>query len=113
MEEVQRLAAIPHTVVVSCELGLGLDYLIEQLWEHLSLLRIYTKRRGVMPDFADALIVRSGATVEHVCHALHRELASIFKYAMVWGASAKHQPQKVGLTHEVCDEDVIQIVKKK
>lgn len=84
MEEVRRLAEVPHTVVVSCELNLGLDWLVEQIWQHLGLLRLYTKKRGAMPDFSDALIVRSNATVEHVCHVLHRQLADIFKHAHIW-----------------------------
>lgn len=32
--------------------------------------------------------------------------------ALVWGSSVKHQPQKVGKDHLLCDEDVVQIVKK-
>lgn len=32
--------------------------------------------------------------------------------ALVWGASVKHQPQKVGKDHTLQDEDVVQIVKK-
>lgn len=32
--------------------------------------------------------------------------------ALVWGASVKHQPQKVGIEHVLNDEDVVQIVKK-
>ena len=34
-------------------------------------------------------------------------------YALVWGVSAKHYPQRCGLTHELEDEDVVQLVKKK
>lgn len=43
---------------------------------------------------------------------IHRDLWKQFKYALVWGRSAKHCPQKVGLAHELQDEDVIQILKK-
>jgi uncharacterized protein len=36
-----------------------------------------------------------------------------FKYALVWGLSSKHYPQRCGLSHQLADEDVVQIVKKK
>jgi ribosome-interacting GTPase 1 len=32
--------------------------------------------------------------------------------ALVWGSSVKHQPQRVGKEHLLCDEDVVQIIKK-
>lgn len=51
---------------------LNLDYLLEVLWEYLSLIRVYTKKPGQPPDFSDGLILRRGVTVEHVCHAIHR-----------------------------------------
>lgn len=35
-----------------------------------------------------------------------------FISAYVWGASVKHNPQKVGKEHVLMDEDVVQIVKK-
>ena len=35
-----------------------------------------------------------------------------FKYALVWGSSAKHRPQRVGKEHVLEDEDIVQIVKK-
>ena len=51
IEEVDRLARMDNTVVVSCEVGLGLDYLVHQIWFHLDLIRVYTKKRGQRPDF--------------------------------------------------------------
>ena len=51
-------------------------------------------------------------TVETFCNRLHRDIAKNFKYAWVWGRSVKHQPMKVGLSHQLLDEDIVQIVKK-
>lgn len=32
-----------------------------------------------------------------------------FKYALVWGTSSKHYPQRCGLSHPLEDEDVVQV----
>ncbi|KAK9739281.1 50S ribosome-binding GTPase [Popillia japonica] len=112
IEEVDRIARQSYSVVVSCNMKLNLDYLLETLWEYLRLIRVYTKKPGQPPDFADGLILRKGVTVEHVCHAIHRSLAQAFKYALVWGTSTKYSPQRVGANHIMHDEDVIQVVKK-
>lgn len=113
MEELDRLAREPNTVVVSCEANLNLEHLKDRIWESLDLIRIYTKRRGEYPDFSDGIVMRRNSNIEHVCHNIHRSLPDVFKYALVWGVSAKHQPQKMGLQNPVADEDVIQIIKKK
>ena len=112
LEEVDRLARGEHNVVISCNMKLNLEYLLDVLWEHLDLLRVYTKKPGQPPDFEDGIILRNGATVSHVCHAIHRTLAENCKYALVWGKSTKFSPQRVGVSHTMADEDVIQIVKK-
>ncbi|QKX60904.1 uncharacterized protein TRUGW13939_08050 [Talaromyces rugulosus] len=107
-----KLAREPHTEVMSCELDLGISDVVDRVWKELRLIRIYTKRKGIDPDFGDALIVRSNSTIEDVCDAIHRTLKDTFKYALVWGASARHIPQRVGLSHPVCDEDVVSIIAK-
>ena len=116
---------------------LNLEYLVEALWGHLNMVRIYTKKPGCPPDFSDPIILRNGANVKHVCHTIHRTLPDVFKYALVWvntkklfiskdsnqyfyfilpflfqGTSTKFNPQRVGFAHIVEDEDVIQVVKK-
>ncbi|KAL0640440.1 Ribosome-interacting GTPase 2 [Maublancomyces gigas] len=112
MEFLDQLAHEDHTVVMSCELDLGINDVVDRAWKELNLMRIYTKRKGVEPNFSEALIVRQDSTVEDVCDQVHRTLKESFKYALVWGASARHVPQRVGLGHVVADEDVITIVTK-
>ncbi|XP_070579499.1 developmentally-regulated GTP-binding protein 2-like [Ptychodera flava] len=112
IEEVDRIAHQPHCIVISCEMKLNLDYLIDMIWEYLALIRVYTKKRGDHPDLEAGLILRRNSTVEHVCHAIHRSIVEVFKYALVWGTSVKYSPQRVGLQHVMHHEDVIQVIKK-
>ncbi|KAJ1857749.1 Ribosome-interacting GTPase 2 [Coemansia sp. RSA 2131] len=112
IEEVDRIAREDHTIVVSIEKDMNMDAFKESIWRSLDLLQVYTKRHSEYPDFSDGLILRTGATVEEACRAVHKSLLDTFKYALVWGKSAKHNPQRVGLSHPLCNEDVIEIVRK-
>lgn len=114
LEEVDRIAREPNTVVMSCELGLGVHDVVEEIWYRLNLIRMYTKKRGEAPDFKEPLVVRAGSLIENVCDSIHRDLREQFKYALVWGSSSKFgiAPQKCGLNHKVNDQDVVTIVSK-
>ncbi|KAF8488185.1 P-loop containing nucleoside triphosphate hydrolase protein, partial [Gautieria morchelliformis] len=110
LEQVDKLAREDYSVVISCEMGLNLDGLLERIWEELGLVKVYTKKRGDHPDLSDPICLRKGATITDVCNGIHRSLATNFRYALVWcGRSSKFAPhaQKVGLTHLVQDEDVV------
>ena len=50
IEEVDKLAREPHSVVISVHAKLNLDYMLAKMWEHMGLIRIYTKKRGMAPD---------------------------------------------------------------
>lgn len=61
---------------------------------------MFTKKTGHKPDFADPVVLssgRGGVTAQHLCDQLHATLAKQFKYALVWGTSAKHYPQRCAL----------------
>ena len=48
------------------------------------MIRVITKKPGCAPDFDDAIVLRNGVTVKHVCHAIHRSIPELLKYALVW-----------------------------
>ena len=76
-------------------------------------MRIYTKPKGQIPDYeAPVIVPRTQSTVEGFCNRIHKALVKEMKYALVWGTSVKHNPQKVGKDHQLNDEDVVQIVKR-
>lgn len=112
-EELTLLGKLPHIVPISGMLGWNLEALKEKIWEYLKLIRLYTKPRGQAPDYQFPVVIRQDkATVEGFCNRIHRKIMDQFKYAVVWGTSVKHNPQRVGKDHVLADEDVVQIVKR-
>ncbi|KCV72710.1 developmentally-regulated GTP-binding protein 1 [Fonticula alba] len=114
IEELEILTTkTDHVVPISAHHEWNFDELLDKAWDYLNLKRIYTKPRGQLPDYSAPVVIKaSKSTVEDFCNAIHKGLARDFKYAWVWGSSAKHNPQKVGIDHVLHDEDVVQIVKK-
>lgn len=107
IEELDLLYRIPHACPISSEHGWNLDELLEQMWEHLNLRRVYTRPKGQLPDYSAPVVLRSTAcTVEDFCNSIHKTIVETFKIAIVYGKSVRHQPQRVGLSHELADEDI-------
>ncbi|TPX11168.1 uncharacterized protein E0L32_000986 [Thyridium curvatum] len=107
IEELDLLYRIPNSVPISSEHGWNVDELMEAMWEKLKLVRVYTKPKGRMPDYSAPVVLRSTkCTVEDFCNAIHRSILEQFKNAVVYGRSVKHQPQRVGLSHQLADEDI-------
>ena len=108
----QFLKAIPYGFVpLSAEKNQGVEELKEKIWEKLQLIRIYTKRRNEDAD-STPMMMRAGSNVGDACERLHRDLKKLFRYAQVWGPSAKFPGQKAGLDHVLQDGDVICVYKR-
>lgn len=97
-------------LLISAETGQGLDELRSRIYESLDLIRVLLKPRSGEPDRDDPLILRKGSTVGDAAKRIHRDLAEGFRWARVWGPSAKHEGQQVGVDHELCDGDALTIV---
>jgi ribosome-interacting GTPase 1 len=101
----RKLKAIP----ISAEKGKGIEKVKERIFDTLSFIRIYMKEVGKKPDLDIPLIVKSPATIRTVCEKIHKDFVKKFKYARVWGKSAKFPGQKKSLHHSVQDEDIVEI----
>ncbi len=96
-------------ISISASEGVGLEKLRIVVFSELKLTRIYMKPVGGKPDFDEPLILKKGQTVENACRNLHRDFKRKFRYAQIFGKSAKHPGQKVGLDHVLEDEDILTI----
>ncbi len=60
IEELDLLYRIPNACPISSEHGWNVDELMEQMWEKLKLVRVYTKPKGKLPDYTSPVVLRSG-----------------------------------------------------
>jgi ribosome-interacting GTPase 1 len=98
-------------VPISADAGVNVDALKEAIYQRLDFIRVYMRPKGGETDFVEPMIMKNGSRVNDVCNKIHRNMAKNFRYGLVWGKSAKFDGQKVGLDHELEDEDVLTIVK--
>ncbi|MCX8173419.1 MAG: GTP-binding protein [Thermoplasmata archaeon] len=97
-------------IPISSEREINLEILKEKIYSALEFIRIYMKPQGGDVDYREPLILRKGADVEDVCNAIHRDFKNRFRYACVWGKSARHPGQRVGLNHKLEDEDILTLI---
>ena len=99
-------------VPISADGNINVDALKESIYKKLDFIRIYMRPKNQETDYKEPMIMRRGCTVEDVCNKIHRNMVKDFRFAHIWGKSAKFDGQKVGLDHALIDEDVLNIVKK-
>lgn len=108
----KKVKLVVPFVPISAEKNNGIDKLKEEIHKKLDFIKIFTKRKGELADLNEPMIVKKGIGIRDVCAALHRDLVKEFRYALIWGRSAKHPGQRVGIDHILQDGDIVQIVKK-
>ena len=99
-------------VMASALEEVGIDEISEAVFQALGVIRVYTKSPRVkLEEFEreKPLVLPMGSTVMRAAHELHNELGSGLKYAVLWGASGKFEAQRVGRSHELADQDVIEL----
>jgi small GTP-binding protein len=92
-------------IPISADRNFNIDRLKDALYKKLGVIRVFTRSRFEDEDDVP-LIVRAGTTVLEACAQIHRDLKEDFKFAKVWGPSAKHPGQRVGASHVLKDGDV-------
>ena len=99
-------------IPIAADAAVNIDALKEEIYNKLDFIRIYMREKGKDTDYKEPMIMQNGASVEDVCNRIHRSVVRNFRYAQIWGRSAKFGGQKVGIDHMLIDEDVITITKK-
>jgi uncharacterized protein len=102
-----------HALAISADRELNLDTLKDAIYDTLGFINIYLKPQGEQADLDEPMIMREGCDIGDVCDRLHKDFRRKFRYARIWGDSAKHAGQRVGLDHGLLDGDIVTIIIQK
>lgn len=110
-EELERIKEIASPdICLSAEKRIGTDALKGAIYKKLEFIRIFCKEAGRKADMNVPLIMRKGNTLRDVCLKLHKDFISKFRFARVWGRSAKFEGMVVRrLEHALEDDDIVEI----
>ena len=98
-------------ILTSAQQNENIDALRQKIFDELTLMRIYLKQPRKKADLEEPMIIAQGSTLKDLCQKIHRDFVTKFRYALIWGTSAKHSGQRfLRLDHVLLDEDIVQIV---
>jgi hypothetical protein len=100
-------------IPISADKEIGIDELKEDIYNALDFMSVFMKPQGKPADMKEPMVVKTGSTVGMICEIIHRDFRRKFRYATVWGKSAKFPGQMVSIDHELMDGDVLTIVVKR
>ncbi|MDO8555824.1 MAG: TGS domain-containing protein [Nanoarchaeota archaeon] len=83
------------------------DDLAAQIWRRLDVVKVFTKQPGKKHDLPP-VDMKKGSTIKDLAQKVHKDFVKNFKYAKIWGKSAKFPGQIQGLDHVLADDDVVE-----
>ncbi|MBU0627979.1 MAG: GTP-binding protein [Nanoarchaeota archaeon] len=110
-QELKRLkGTIKPDVVVSAATGEGTEELKEKIYDRMRFMRIFLKEANKQADMKEPLIMFKDSTIKDVCEKLHRDFVEKFRFARLWGSSAKFGGQVFRrLDKELEDNDILEL----
>ncbi len=110
-EELEKVKEqVKPDLCISAKSGKGIEELKEVIYNSLDFIRVYCKEVNEKADLEEPLIMRKGSTIREMCQRLHKDFVTNFRYAKVWGTSAKFPGQVFKQPrHTLQDGDIVEI----
>ncbi|WP_019177587.1 OBG GTPase family GTP-binding protein [Methanomassiliicoccus luminyensis] len=102
-----------NPVFVSANKMMHIDDLKEAIYRKLDFIHVFLKPQGQDADMDEPMVIMNGSTVGDLADRIHRAFRKNFRYAIVWGKSAKFPGQTVGVDHVLMDGDIVTVVVKR
>jgi ribosome-interacting GTPase 1 len=78
------------------------------IWKSLGIIKVFTKEPGKKPSFPP-IALKKDSTIKNMAQKVHKDFIKRFRYAKIWGKSARFPGQQVGINHKLEDGDIVQL----
>lgn len=95
-------------VPVSAQKEINLEQVRKSIYYRLNIIRVYTKTPGEKVAYPP-ITMKPQSTVHEAAGRIHKQFQRNFKYARIWGPSAKYEGQRVGSDHILEDGDIVEV----
>jgi len=93
---------------VSAETGRNVERMKLAIFEHLEIVRVYSKTPGEEPDLNSPFVLKMGSDVTEFARKVHLDFYKKMKSARVWGSGA-FEGQMIGRDHILKDGDIVEL----
>jgi len=101
---------IKPDVVVSASEDYHIEELKEAIFDRMGFIRIFLKEVNKPADMEEPLIMFSGCSIRDVCLKLHKDFVIKFKFARIWGKTAKFDGQVLRkMDKKLHDGDILEL----
>jgi hypothetical protein len=107
VDQFENLTAEEFDAIVVNETE-DLNSLRKHMFDLLDVIRIYSKEPGKPADQSQPFVLKRGSTTMDLAHAIHKDIASNLKYALVWG-SAQFDGQRISHDYVLQDTDIVEV----
>lgn len=80
----------------------------DEIWKRLNIIKIKTKMPGKKPSYPP-IALEKDSTIKDLAQHVHKDFIKNFKFARVWGKSAKFNGARCGLDHILEDDDIVEL----
>ena len=110
-EEVKKMRERLHThLEISAEQKGDIARLKRLIFLKSGIKRVFLKEPGKRPDLKEPIILKKDDCLRELCTKLHQDFVRNFRFARIWGRSARFPGQMIKkLSHELRDRDIVEI----
>jgi len=99
---------IPYFFEISAKEKINIEKLPEIMFNHLEIIRVYTKIPGKSPDIENPYTIKKGSQLMHLAEIIHKDMVKSFKYARLWRGKTEN-PIVIGRDYILEDKDIVEI----